>query len=383
MGNRNKKQKHKQGFSLIELSIIISVAAILMVGFLSYNNSSIISDADKTIITQKRIETIATALENFRVRQGRLPCPADPLIREDNSYLTSSNDDLYVNNFGLEDLDTIQTKVNNTTTLGIDCPNNIGSVPIYSIGLDISYLLDGWNRRFTYHVSDNLCGHDQGVEVVGANASKNKGCTQEDYQNNNGNITIYDKDSNIITKVAAFVVLSHGKNGFGATLPSSENVGTGGGSFDIENYNGDNSYIYSQSSNNKNNDDLLLSRTKVQIEQLTNKKDSIVISKEKCEANSTSIANITADYMAGVRTALPNYEQQGLNTGDQVSLGIFLSLQEVCVSYYGVDSTADIWNGARCPGTGLYNSILHSCDCPTGDWTNCCPGDDWSACLDS
>jgi type II secretory pathway pseudopilin PulG len=366
------------GFSLIELSVIISVAATLAVGFLVWTSPPGITNATKNVETHRKMQYIANALEAFRVHEGRLPCPADPLMREDNTRLPDAPTDTYVNAFGVEDLN----RSNSTgSPIGIDCPNPVGAIPFHTLGLSSSYLYDAWNRKFEYHISDNLCGTSTVTVETGSTTHLQKGCSSNDYLNNSGNLIIQRADGDPITDVAAYVVVSFGENGHGARMPSSELIENSTNTSEIENYNGNNIYVSDDLTTNF--DDLVLYRTKSQIEQLANKKDALLFSKEKCRNNSTAIEGLSTTNLQDLHTNFTTYQQDEINSGDQVTLGILSSIQEICIEYYGADSDGiTAWGGPKCPGSAQYSTASRACECPAGNWDNCCPGGNWDACLD-
>jgi prepilin-type N-terminal cleavage/methylation domain-containing protein len=374
---RDKPRKQK-GFSLIELSVVISVAAAATVGYLSWTQPANITDAQKAIVTKESIEEISKAIEAFRVEKGRLPCPADPYIRIDNTRNAAGGTDYYVNDYGVEDLDTNQATVNGTTTLGVDCPVNIGSVPVHSLGLSNKYINDGWNKRFTYQVSKNLCYSDPGTEVLGVTSaamdlSRLRGCTKADYLNGGGGITVTD-GTNTLTANAAYVLVSHGANGKGAFLPSGEKTADSGNANEAENTNGytttppDSKFIKATISSTF--DDLVYFKTKTQIERLTDRKAVKQISVQDCEANSLAISQIGIAEATAMSDNITDHTYgTSYNNGQQVALGILMAMQSICVKDYGaVAATINgkTWSGAKCPvmdvsNPSIYDGITNSC----------------------
>jgi prepilin-type N-terminal cleavage/methylation domain-containing protein len=406
----------QKGFSLIELSVVISIAAAATVGYLAWTQPANITDAKKAIITNQNMDTIAKAIEAFRVEKGRIPCPADPYILPDNTHndtaaatalygditrmsSTAAGVDLYVNDYGTEDLDTSDTdndtvrSVNQSTTtgkvtLGFDCPANVGAVPAHSLGLENKYMLDGWGRRLTYQVSKNLCGSDAGTTPgagLSADASRLKGCTKNDYINGVSDITVSD-GTNVITKNAAYVLLSHGANGNGAFLPSGSRLinGTPSSNEIINNTNystGGASYVKAPISSTF--DDLILFKTKTQLERLTNREAVKQISVEECEENSQAIKNITLNEgIAMSDTITSHLHGTTYNNGQQVSMGILMGMQTLCVKYYGAEAATinnKTWSGAQCPGNNnpatngsTYDATSNSCTCDTNNWDGNC-----------
>jgi prepilin-type N-terminal cleavage/methylation domain-containing protein len=67
-------RKMLQGFTLVELAIVLVIVALLVGGMLiSFGTQRDISDASET---QKRLNDIRDALTGFVAANGRLPCPA-------------------------------------------------------------------------------------------------------------------------------------------------------------------------------------------------------------------------------------------------------------------------------------------------------------------
>ncbi|MBL8714125.1 MAG: type II secretion system protein [Alphaproteobacteria bacterium] len=70
------KKNHKSGFSLIELSIVMVIAGILLSAFLQFYSVS--QKAAKYETTKQRLRDIKTALTHYVILNGHLPCPASP-----------------------------------------------------------------------------------------------------------------------------------------------------------------------------------------------------------------------------------------------------------------------------------------------------------------
>jgi type II secretory pathway pseudopilin PulG len=411
----NNKKKYQMGFSLIELSVVISIAASATVAFLSWTQPDTLTDAQNAIETRDRINKIERAIEAFRVERDRLPCPADPYMRIDNSRNNSNPDstanthddtDFYENDFGTEDLDETDSTVNDpifgsVTTHGIDCPVTTGAVPVQSLGLSNIYINDAWGRRFTYVISQNLCHMDEGNESgLTDEESRSSGCTRNDYENNSGDISIVSDSAatSTFTNAAAYVLISHGSNGAGAFLPSGSKLPASANTDEAENSNDD--FVFVKKSNDGDYDDITSFKTKVQIERLTSRSNAKQLTIAECEANSQAIKNIVASDANSMTEDIDDYEHvAGLyNTGEQVGLGLMMAVQDICISYYGYLPAAvrdEIWYGAQCPGnddtpeTGVnintirqnyisestYSSQNNVCTCASGLWDGNCEMD--------
>lgn len=190
--------KQNRGFSLVELTIVLIIVALLstglMVGMSAQRNVSENLDA------QHQLENIREALLGFALSKGRLPCPAKP---------TLANSDLGA---GEE-----------------SCPLEHGVLPWVTLGLPES---DPWGNRFSYFVG----GAFTGIIATGAQASFTLDTT--------GTADI--KDSTAATSYIASelpaVVVSHGSNGAGAYQPSGAKIPNGIGD-ELENSDADLAFV--------------------------------------------------------------------------------------------------------------------------------------------
>jgi prepilin-type N-terminal cleavage/methylation domain-containing protein len=400
----------QRGFSLIELSVVISVAAAATVGYLSWTQPANIADSQKAIETRMKIEMIAKAVESFRVEKGRLPCPADPYMVENNTHndssaaavdllhmssVATSGLDLYVNDYGTEDMDTSDTdndtvrSLNQATTtgkitIGLDCHANVGAVPAHSLGLSNKYMTDGWGRKFTFQVSKVLCGSDLGTTPgagLSVEASRMKGCTSDDYEDNNGDITV-SSGSAVITSNASYVIISHGANGKGAFLPSGVKLaddGSGNEFINGNNYKTGATTVYKASTI----DDMVYFKTKTQMERLTNRETAKQLSVDECNEVSSLIAAINLNEAVAMGdTITARVRGASYNSGQQVVLGMLMNYQSLCVKYYGAVAATvgnKTWGGPQCPGgvdnpnqaSSRYNAAANTCTCSTNAWASC------------
>ena len=72
----NKLLKKNRAFTLVELSVVILIIALLMFG--TFSSSGIVNNV-KENITRDRMNVIYNALGDFLTQQKRLPCPASIL----------------------------------------------------------------------------------------------------------------------------------------------------------------------------------------------------------------------------------------------------------------------------------------------------------------
>jgi hypothetical protein len=132
----------ERGFSLIMVSILLTVAALIFVSVLPGQEAG---DANqKTLNSITKLERIEEATRSFMAFHGRRPCPADGQYVENTA------------NFGLEAA-TPGTCTGGTPSapLGPDIGTGYivgGTIPTRSLGLPDEYAYDDFGRQFTYVV---------------------------------------------------------------------------------------------------------------------------------------------------------------------------------------------------------------------------------------
>lgn len=180
------------GFNLIQISILLTVASLVMVAVLPSPQSTVKNNASSVT----KMNTILTALRQYEAATCTLPCPADPTLPiGDNNYgRAAANSGTTGNCIG-----GTPTAAYADTTKHIA----IGMVPIYTLGLSYDYALDNWGRDITYAV-------DTGATQPGGWAP-----TLSITVNDNGN-----------AQNSVVALVSHGKDGYGAWLPLTGTSGT-------------------------------------------------------------------------------------------------------------------------------------------------------------
>jgi prepilin-type N-terminal cleavage/methylation domain-containing protein len=198
-----------EGFSLIELSIVLLIVALLGSGLFG----SIASQRSLGEVSEARLQldTAHESLLGFAIRYGRLPCPAAPTLRNTENLA------------GLE-----------------DCTRQHGVLPWADLALPET---DPWGRRMTYYASNRFSG----ALPVGANASFTL--------DTDGNANIQDGQTKVIASNLSAVLVSHGPRGDGGYLPSGARLPIGSGD---ENENTDADLTFVERLPNENFDDLLI-----------------------------------------------------------------------------------------------------------------------------
>ncbi len=187
------------GFSLIELSLVLAVIGLLY--SLASNGYVKASDSSKRKQTLYKMAIIEDALAKFVAANDRLPCPARISLAKNDS------------NIGVEFSNTaadLQVDLSASLPANYSASSNIvigGSVPTNTLKLPLDMMLDGWGNRFVYALPKAMCGVvNYGVIV-----------TPYYFENQNmGLVTILDASGATRTNSAAYVLLSNGSNGYGA-----------------------------------------------------------------------------------------------------------------------------------------------------------------------
>lgn len=195
----------EQGFTLVELSIVLVIMALVMGAGFAMLTAQI--DSQRQAASRVKQEAVRTALINFISRNSRLPCPARPAA-------TAADAD-----FGVEAA-TPGTCTGITSTGAAPAVVVTGLIPWVSLGLSQEATTDGFYNNFSYQVvvsatnltTQTIAGmrgyitlHSSGPGVLGAAPAGNQ------INECSGGLAF-----NPCAAVA--VVLSHGRNGFGGFM---------------------------------------------------------------------------------------------------------------------------------------------------------------------
>ena len=141
--------KIKKAFSLIELSIVLVIIAILISASMPVATSVI--NNYKNRITKERIQAIYQALGNFTVSYQRLPCPASITLTKSDA------------NYGME-IDCGTLPYYSGQSNPIPAPNSgvwqntwspnliYGMIPVAALGLSKDMAEDGFGNKLAYSV---------------------------------------------------------------------------------------------------------------------------------------------------------------------------------------------------------------------------------------
>ena len=204
--NNQVSRRTALGFTLLEITIVLFIVGLMIAGLLSPLETQLESrDRRQTMETMNQI---AEALYGYAITNGRLPCPD-----------TDSD--------GLSDpiFDPTNTAVPNPTAVctATSISPRAGFVPFAELGVPPG---DAWGNRILYAVSSPNYTAPEADGLCNGNTPPNQHfdlCTK-------GQLEIHTRGDNpatpgtqeskhesTLTKDIPAVLLSHGRNGFGAT----------------------------------------------------------------------------------------------------------------------------------------------------------------------
>jgi len=193
----------RTGFTLLELSIVLTVIALITAAGLSMGGSMI--ESARQASTNNKLDAIEQALIAYRLTYNQLPCPTDATLTEGSS------------NFGQEAGFAVANSPANSCVGGTPAANSSatiaahssttvaeGAVPVRTLNLPDEYQVDGWGRKFGYAVW---------TPITGANAF-----ITYTLDSNCGALTINNAGGNARSTAADYVLISYGPNGHGGYL---------------------------------------------------------------------------------------------------------------------------------------------------------------------
>lgn len=208
-----------RGFSLVELSIVVLVIGIVLTMGIGAWTANLENQAYAA--TTQRQAAVKEALSGYVRRNSRLPCPDTNFTAPD----------------GVEN----RATAGDPTTA---CSAAYGVLPYVTLGLARDTVRDGWGNFFSYHVSNTNV-------TTGANGSwsANTDWTRTAWfrPGNTGIIKVNDRNGATVTPIAndvVAVVVSHGRNGFGAyTVGGTRNTLPAAGTDELGNTGGSTTYF--------------------------------------------------------------------------------------------------------------------------------------------
>jgi len=205
------------GFSLITVSVLLTVAALVFVSVLPGQESGDVSQ--KILNNGKKLERVEEAMRSFMATNGRRPCPADGKYAENTV------------NFGVEAANPgLCTGGTPAVPLGPDVGTGYvigGIIPTKTLGLPDEYAYDDYGRRFTYIVDVRATEspaaaitNNKAIITGGSNNTHAPGCynLQQNIKLNGTTpgITIEATNGGTVIDHTMYAYISHGASGYGA-----------------------------------------------------------------------------------------------------------------------------------------------------------------------
>lgn len=192
MQSKKKKiPKKEDGFTLIEMAIVLFIVALLLGGLLPTISSQV--EQRQTNETRKQLDEIKDAMIGYAVSNGHLPCP-DTIAAVTGQAGMIPND-------GKEDRCPDSAGGCSTAANG-KCPVTEGNVPWATLGTAPT---DSWGNQFRYRVTSAFSDATP-LATFSLSSTANLAVYQ----------TCMPSCTNILVSATPVVILSHGKNGLGA-----------------------------------------------------------------------------------------------------------------------------------------------------------------------
>jgi prepilin-type N-terminal cleavage/methylation domain-containing protein len=211
------KSTLQNGFSLIEMAIVLMIVGLLLGGMLVPLSAQM--EQRNVSDTQKALSDIKEAIIGYALANGQLPCPADPSIATGSA------------NAGI------------SRTTCTSTANSTGVLPWATLGVNET---DAWGNRFTYRVTSDF------ADAIGSGTYG--GCTPSPTPTlasfglcSVGNLNVLSAATGGTTVAGSVpaVIISHGKNGAGAYTQQGTQIAVGSNPDEQENSDGstDNNYV--------------------------------------------------------------------------------------------------------------------------------------------
>lgn len=227
--------RHRSGFTLVEMAIVLTVIGVVTYALLGVSGAQI--EMGKAKETQSKIKRIEDALTVYFKTNGYLPCPAD------------ATQPVSSTTFGKEPAGTDHTATFSAIRCGTASDGllmtssspgasalYVGATPTRTLNLPDEYMFDGWGNRITYIVSHHCTsgGHWQTPAQptrffqYKCSESTSGGSAATPNTDSGGAIQIRSNTSLWMATMgkpyAAYALISHGKNSYGAWSRSGDRI---------------------------------------------------------------------------------------------------------------------------------------------------------------
>ena len=195
------------GFTLIEMAMVLMIIGLLLAGLIPTISSQV--EQRHTNETRKQLDEIQQALVGYAIINGRLPCPADRTTPTG-----GVNAAVPPVPAGQEYRDPATGSCAPAIVMG---NNARGVLPWATLGLNET---DAWGRRYTYQVIATWADSTDGALPIAPVCNITVGVSFQLCSNPNQNILATVDGTSLTPNSVPAVVVSHGKNGYGAYTPN-------------------------------------------------------------------------------------------------------------------------------------------------------------------
>jgi hypothetical protein len=335
----NCSTKHS-GFSFVVISIMMVFLGLIIYGTIS----KVVSQGGlrTTQTTKERLYKIEKSINDFVVKNKRLPCPA------------SLTQDFGTQNYGKEQFDKINNQCDLITVGGIfeSSANNLlyGAVPVRDLGLTDDYGVDQWGNKLSYVVDNRFTSKT--VNVLSATP----GGFAYYISDINGSPTIPNID--VDGKHVLFLVLSYGKDKVGGYRAFGSGIYSSGTDINIVTANG---FDTSFSLNSTPSDNIGIFGTAEEI-----KTRSFAAGSDSIDKYSTCVCNETSTTVATHPITF-----NSSRCGEKVYSNETCPVDSDPVEYYYLSASAKKKPYRTCGKDGNWDIIMNPCTalpaCNTGN----------------
>lgn len=145
--HKTSTQNRQSGFSLVELSVVVTIIGV--VAILGLESAANFVNRGAGSVTRERLVTVDDALARFFKIHGRLPCPAP---------ITTALTTISPSPFGVEDCAIVEWGVGTNYAVKLGGGLMYGMLPYRTLNLPLNTVLDGFNNKLNYVVTKNLVG---------------------------------------------------------------------------------------------------------------------------------------------------------------------------------------------------------------------------------
>lgn len=211
--------KNNAGLTLIDVAVLLVIISLLLFPALKLLDVS--RENKRTTALYGVPADLARALNDYALRNGLYPVPADPSLPITNANVFRSVPTVPAAAACANPSSQGITFTGTASPNGVLCrpqrPTNvaaasqvlIGALPVTSMGLPVKAGFDQYGRKYMYILTRVMATSPSGVPYMNTVAN-----------NDNGSVVIVDQAGTSITNSAHFAIFTLGRNGAGGFLPN-------------------------------------------------------------------------------------------------------------------------------------------------------------------